>query len=175
MLRQLILLLNACYSAPPRTRTALALLSLAMLLLYCASSQPVIHDENADRAFSPPATQDENTDRTYLSVIRAEEKANGVLLIIPADKKYSNIHCWYEDSGTFSITLYPSSALPAYGQNPFSSNIITEYIPILLPESAQLSFKIRYKVISWNVYQDDNTHEIVLSLFLNKSAGSTSP
>ncbi len=135
-------------------KTSFIVLLAAALTLCCASPRPVVR-ETEEKPSSPS--------------IRAEEKANGLLLIITADRQYSDIRCWYEENGIFSVTLYPASVIPEFSGEISESGMLTGYDPVSLPESVQLSFAIRYAVTSWNVYQDETTHTVFLSLFLDRS------
>jgi N-acetylmuramoyl-L-alanine amidase len=128
-----------------------------------------------DRVFNASATLDlENrvlqiatsasTARFDFTTLVMEQKANGMLVRIPANRPLTDFESWLRQDDWFYVTIANARADVNAINSLKPAGLIKKIVAIQSPTSVQLTFKLSRKIAASEMIKPENTNEILISL-----------
>jgi len=102
--------------------------------------------------------------RFDISTLVMEQKINGMFVRIPVTKALVDFESWLRQDGWLYVTIADAHADTAAINALTPLGIIKEIVAIQSPTSVQLTFKLSGKITSSEIYREDNSHDILLSI-----------
>lgn len=95
-----------------------------------------------------------------------EEKKNGTLIRLPVTRKFrkSEYKAWQGNAGWFYLTVAGGYINEQRLAGVKLNGVIRKIVPIQMDGSVQFSFRLRERITDYEVYQNANPSEIVISL-----------
>ncbi len=98
------------------------------------------------------------------STLVMEQKANGMLIRIPARRPLTDFESWLRQDGWFYVTIANARADVNAINNLKPSGLIRKIVAIQSPTSVQLTFKLSGKIAASEIIRQENSNEILISL-----------
>ena len=129
-----------------------------------APAQPVVVAKTEPPP-APPQPEVKSSPYTRITDLQVEEKANGTLIRIKAEKALESSHINSRvTNGWLYVDIYKGSVNGLQVREDSIGEFIKEIVPVQLGQSAQLSFKINGEIASRKIYTDAAAHEVLVSL-----------
>lgn len=102
---------------------------------------------------------------TKIIDLNIEEKTNGTLIRIKADKVIDSSHINSRmTNGWLYVDIYRAAVTGLNVENKSLSRLVRKIVPVQLRQSAQLSFKINGEIAARKIYTNTESKEILVSL-----------
>lgn len=121
--------------------------------------------EKTPVAAPPPAPENKSAAYTRITDLHVEEKANGTLIRIRAERALESSHINSRvTNGWLYVDIYKGSVSGLQIHKEKISKFIKQIVPVQLSQSAQLSFKINGEIASRKIYANPASNEVLVSL-----------
>jgi N-acetylmuramoyl-L-alanine amidase len=93
-----------------------------------------------------------------------EQKANGMLVRIPATRPLKDMESWFTDDGWLYVTIADAKADVASINKTRPAGLIRQIVAVQSPTSVQLTFKLTGKVASTELQRDEQSNDLLISI-----------